>query len=1465
MFTAVSRGKKLALFGFNDTISLDEGGFTNAGAKFELAQSDMSYDKGYMLKTAGSATDEDGLVYALDKTYTDDTINMSFSVRPESGATFKLRLDANNTVTISEDSVSAGGTQVVAEPGLVAGQWNTVTVTADKSNIRVIVNDKELVAATSTLSGISGFTLLASGGAYALDNILVYRMLGQELAGITYDAILGGQNKFNVTSNLTLPDTTVFDGNEINVKWSSGNDSVLRVDGTDAIVGKVDIPTKVVLTATAEEPGTGEILQTKTFDIFVSVEGSTLLYGEDFETGTENQDIDTFKEWTRNATKEWVDYKIKKDPTAKATDSFNESNKVFSINRKKVNSAEEAAPVEGAGTAIPIVYDGIVEYNFDIYYKDLSSRPLFRIINDKSAFITETYLQGKSGYFSNTSPIQGNMWQSWGATTAGKWCSYRIVVDTRDKTIRTWVNGKVVSNVVRYSQSWDTTGSFNFGSQRGSDPAIEWYVDNVVVRNLMPSDTEAVEIVGNNLTIADGVSGDMELPTKGDYATDIIWSSDDTDIITENGIVSRGADDETVTLTARILKNDAEYTRSFTVTVAAENGADGTATELISGIADKFSFAEISDESRFNVKEKLNLITTYTKGDAKRLGGVSIEWQSSDDAIDASGNVTRGSDSKCVTLTATFSAGGASATKAFKVYIPSIGQYSEFRESFDYDADLIGNSIADTGKWTVGAPSKDKAFTVASRLQRDYKDNNNKVMAVTRAAYYLADDQPATVDANMQSSDLMFNTMFMFCDETGVINISLEGVDQEIIIKKSSVKMDWKQIDMTFDINEWYKLSAYFDDTRKTFDLYIDDVKVTDQSVAYTGQTRIDSIKFLNKSADKSFDTWCIDEISVVDVSVPDDEAVDYVEKNLDILTDDMDYANGIYTVYWDIDTLPTSDKYGVKISWQSSNPTVLSNDGIVERTIGEGYDVEFTATISKGSVTKTKTFKIHVAELTGTETPTQEIFDKHVDAVSVEDLTSEDAMEITENMSLFTEYSRGNAKFYGGMDVKWQSSNPSVIDNSGNVVRQVLDVPVTLTATYTSKRDASVTKEVTYKVTVWAEGEIDYINDFESLPANAEGVENYKYDSVNYGEEARPLENIGQSQTFEKDFNDLDKTWADANKTMCIERYKQHVNGVTPAILPTRTKYWFPESYKNEEIIAFSFKIMMDAASSRADVQLIGVTGSPAIIKQTTYNERGAGYRLEAHKWHTFTYIIYQKQGYYKVLCDGKELSNGWIAYNGNQEFTGLWFDVDRSSQLSKYYIDDITVRILNGSDESVVNNEVNKLSLPVTEVYNDLDLVFEGANRTLIRYESSNPDVLSNNGEVNRQDEDTPVTLTAYVTRGGSSKSKSFELVVKRADTQRSYTVASPVLSGNKLSAVTFTRNDSLNDDAMLMVMVYNQNSLVGARCIDLSAYSGTGTHTATFNELDLTGNDMYKITTYVYKGNNYMSNVETITYKD
>lgn len=137
----------------------------------------------------------------------------------------------------------------------------------------------------------------------------------------------------------------------------------------------------------------------------------------------------------------------------------------------------------------------------------------------------------------------------------------------------------------------------------------------------------------------------------------ITWTSTDSTVVSNLGVVTQSSTNKTVALKARISLGEFNAQKSFLVTVLATPISDSSALEMIT-----FDNIKANNLSKFYVASKLNLIDSIL--------GKSITWSSSDDSIISSytGFVTRTSIDNNITLSAKI----GTETKDFELKVPKI-------------------------------------------------------------------------------------------------------------------------------------------------------------------------------------------------------------------------------------------------------------------------------------------------------------------------------------------------------------------------------------------------------------------------------------------------------------------------------------------------------------------------------------------------------------------------------------------------------------------------------------------------------------------------------------------------------------------------------------------------------------------------------------------------------------------------
>ena len=203
----------------------------------------------------------------------------------------------------------------------------------------------------------------------------------------------------------------------------------------------------------------------------------------------------------------------------------------------------------------------------------------------------------------------------------------------------------------------------------------------VTVLKTPPNDTEAVTadkaslvdatILGLTNVDLNHITGNLTLPATGSSGTAIAWSSDNTAIITNAGVVNRPAygagDSSAITLTASITKgSEAPQTVTFSLIVIKTPQTDAEAIA-----ADKVSLV---NNSIRNLNADLSHVSTNLVLPATGSSGTAITWSSNNTGVIAhNGTVSSRIPDTTVIITATISKGTSTDTKPFSIIVLGTG------------------------------------------------------------------------------------------------------------------------------------------------------------------------------------------------------------------------------------------------------------------------------------------------------------------------------------------------------------------------------------------------------------------------------------------------------------------------------------------------------------------------------------------------------------------------------------------------------------------------------------------------------------------------------------------------------------------------------------------------------------------------------------------------------------------------
>lgn len=258
-------------------------------------------------------------------------------------------------------------------------------------------------------------------------------------------------------------------------------------------------------------------------------------------------------------------------------------------------------------------------------------------------------LRPTSVYTAITKDSNGNEQGVTATQSANVWHTYRISVSPT--FIATFIDGNLAAinkNVATKLSELGTDLPMNFGkSTWAGDKYYNGGLDNIKIwKAAYVSDG----MVWDGVTLPGSTEGSVTLPAKDALGNTITWSSSNTAVLGNDGtLVKAPAQDADVTFTAKSTVNGIEYTKTFTVNVAAAiTAADAAAERLLVD---------------YQLTAGATLPTAIAAApDAK------VTWKSSDTSLVKDDGTVVGADGdaeKTVDLTATVTLGTTSTTKKF--------------------------------------------------------------------------------------------------------------------------------------------------------------------------------------------------------------------------------------------------------------------------------------------------------------------------------------------------------------------------------------------------------------------------------------------------------------------------------------------------------------------------------------------------------------------------------------------------------------------------------------------------------------------------------------------------------------------------------------------------------------------------------------------------------------------------------
>lgn len=445
----------------------------------------------------------------------------------------------------------------------------------------------------------------------------------------------------------------------------------------------------------------------------------------------------------------------------------------------------------------------------------------------------------------------------------------------------------------------------------------------------------------------------------------------------------------------------------------------------------------------------------------------------------------------------------------------------------------------------------------------------------------------------------------------------------------------------------------------------------------------------------------------------------------------------------------------GETITWESSNSSVVTNQGIVLRQSSD-VNVVMTATVTMGTSSAQKTFYLTVRSKNTADLTNDTIVSMDAESLDITFAPGDSMNSVTSDILLPEVGSYGSG-------IVWQVSHPEIIDVYGAVTRPSVDTNVRLTATI-MRGDASTEKSFTVVVkAAQATGKPDaeLVADVSSLLqiGYAEGDSAASVTksltlpvSGAYGTEIYWSSSLPAVVTS---YGGVNRQHTDTSVTLTANvvkgsasQQKQFTITVKAADTTPDNPIVGPDKDANDAEIV---------AADKNNLKIIYAPGDSASSVTSNLTLPSLGDRGSSIFWQSSDANVISSNGTVTRQSTDADVTLTAILSKGNSTATATF---------------GVKVKAQNASSSESDTDIVNRVAEALDIVYRGGDnagrvtlsvgLPTKGAEDTSISWQSSNTDVISTNGNVTRKNSNMNVTLTATVTRGTAKAQKSFDVTV-------------------------------------------------------------------------------------------------------
>ena len=935
-----------------------------------------------------------------------------------------------------------------------------------------------------------------------------------------------------------------------------------------------------------------------------------------------------------------------------------------------------------------------------------------------------------------------------------EWNTATFVADMDNKTMIMFINGGKVFDDIPLP--FEKIENLMIYSNRAGQVLSNYLIDEIFINKPEISDEYRVELAAELLTLDKQSENKYNFFETGAFSTNVEWSSSDESVIGKDGKIKPVTEDKTVTVTATVKYGEASFKREFSVNVKA--------MAVLDAVYADFDFSKVSNNQDLRcVTNDLNLMTSF-----QDFGkNVTVEWTSdSEDCISTAdgklGAVMRQDTNKFVKLTAKISVEGSSEskTKEFECCVVGKGDVILF-DNFNSEpgTDIATSSIKDGyNGWKLendnfkeakaegteltfklrGEEGDDTSLSVFRQVNGT-KPNNINLNAVkwTNMSYGLIS---YSFDMRSSTKDTLFRAPL-----TG--NFSMTN------IKFSDTAGTTIDFNKSLADGKWHRINYVLNCYTQSVDFYIDGEKIG-RCILSNVFKEYNRIWFGMQRAKKG--EVLIDNVLVNTYANVDQVIVDELLKDFKI-NDENTLSENTY--------LKDDVGYDVSASYNTAEESdalkIVGSLAVVNRRPDGDKKVKVKVKLTRNAYSAEKEIEITIPKVSQIEYDLKDFTFNQIGNEQREKY-------VTQKLNLINEYN--------GFDIVWSSSDEDRLNpQTGEVKRGDIDKLVKLTAKFKKGGDE---KEKIFDVVIAAAGTTVLDAAFDD--AETDGTEISGYNEKWSIDKPSNDDSVRAYITKDPyDVNDFEK----ANKALRIERYVNTSNG-NPSGQPVSVKF----NSAKRDITACDFDFMLASDASRLSFKFYNSDDktinklfelSRTYIMRKAFNNTKITFKnpLEVNKWYHLCIIADANENKCDIYLDYEKINKEPLEVFGlKSEVNTLAFysNYYKSSINDKFMIDNVTVRNLSVSPEDAVKSAAAGIALNYNEdnYQTEIDLPDSGTEGTKISWTSSNENVVTNDGLVTVTDEERTATLTAHITKNGSSADRSFPITVKALSTPKSVT---------------------------------------------------------------------------------------------